>query len=192
MTAEAEISYRPLAVQLLEDLATVCVGVCRVINDWKQKASHPGPLPEVDENGSAGIFLRSLEASTSDEAVAAAIACPSDVDEQLGSQTKEVARLRITASIEEKRRLSALANAQATIADHLEAVDKAIGADAQKHLDELVKNAATAQDAADLASRRTFANEPLSEVGTDVWKKLWHAAEQYWLFAFEGVVAEAY
>ena len=179
LTAEAEISYRPLAVQLLEDLATVCVGVHCVINGWKQKASHPGPLPEVDENGSAGIFLRSLEASTSDEAVAAAIACPSDVDEQLGSQTKEVARLRITDSIEEKRRLSALANAQAKIADHLEAVDKAIGADAQKHLDELVKNAATAQDAADLASRRTFANEPLSEVGTDVWKKLWHAAEQY-------------
>lgn len=186
LTAEAEISYRPSAVQLLEDLATVCTGVSRVIGEWKQEASQPGPLPEVDEHGPGGTFLRSLEASTPDDAVAAAIACPSDVDEQLDTQMKEVARLRITDPVQEKRRLSVLADALTTIADHLEAVDKVIGADAQKRLDELVKNAATAQDAADLASHRTFANEPLPEVGSNVWKQLWHAAEQYSKVAYPG------
>lgn len=179
LTAEAEISYRPSAVQLLEDLATVCAGVYRVIDAWKQEESHSGPLPAVDDGGPGGIFLRSLEASTTDDAMSVAIACPSDVDEQLDKQVKKVARLRITDPTQEKRRLSDVANACTTIADHLETVGQAIGVDAQERLDELVKNAVTAQEAADLASRKTFANEPLSEVGSDTWKKLWRAAEQY-------------
>ena len=179
LTAEAEISYRPSAVQLLEDLAIVCAGVYRVIDVWKRAASLPGPLPEVDERGPGGIFLRSLEASTTDDAVAAAVECPSDVDEQLDEQVKEVARLRIIDPTQEKHRLSEVADALTTIANHFEAVDQAIGVGAQKQLDELVTNAATAQEAADLASRKTFANEPLSEVGSDVWKQLWRAAEQY-------------
>lgn len=179
LTAEAEISYRPSAVQLLDDLAAVCTGVRHTIEGWKQEASQPGALPKVDDLGPGGIFLRSLEASTSDEAVTAAIACPSDAAERLEKQINEVARLRTSDPTQEKRRLSTVANALATIADHLDALDQAIGVHAQERLDELVENAATAQAAAEVASRRTFANEPLSEVGSHAWKVLWRAAESY-------------
>ena len=37
LTTEAEISYRPSAVKLLEDLADICTGVSRVIDAWKQE-----------------------------------------------------------------------------------------------------------------------------------------------------------
>lgn len=179
LTAEADISYRPSAVQLLEDLVIVCKGVHQVIKDWEKEVSNPGILPEVSKGSSADNFLRSLDASTTDEAVADAITCPPDVDEQLLMQVDEVTRLRAMDPIKEKRRLNELAGAQTKIADHLENVDRAIGLDAQKHLDKLVEIATTAQNAAELISRRTFDDAPLSAVGTDVWKKLWYAAEQY-------------
>ena len=179
LTAEAEISYRPSAVQLLDDLAVVCAGVRQVIDRWKQEASRPGALPAVDDLGPGGVFFRSLDASTTDDAVTAAVSCPSDVVERLQKQVNEVARLRTSDPTQEKRRLNAAANALETIADHLEALDQAAGADAQRRLDDLVEDAAVAQRAADLASRRTFASEPLSEVGSNAWKALWRAAETY-------------
>lgn len=179
LTVETEISYRPSAVQLLEDLAIVCTGVRRLIATWKKEASQPGQLPEVDDLGPGGKFLRDLSASTTDDAVTAAVACPSDVDEQLEKQMNEVARLRVGDPTQEKLRLSLAAEALMEIADHLEALDRAVGVEAEKCMRELVGKAKVAQDAADLASRRTFANEPLSEVGSDAWYRLWRAAESY-------------
>ena len=73
LTTEAEISYRPSAVKLLEDLAVVCTGVSQVIEAWKQEISQPGLLPQVHSDGSAEAFLRNLSASTTDDAVEAAI-----------------------------------------------------------------------------------------------------------------------
>lgn len=179
LTAEAEISYRPSAVQLLDDLAAVCTAVRQVIEAWKQEASHPAALPEVDDLGPGGIFLRSLGVSTTDDAITAAVACPSDVADRLEQQVNKVARLRTSDPTQEKRHLSVAAKALDTIADHLVTLDQAVGVEAEEKLSVLVENAAAAQTAADLASRRTFANEPLPEVGSNPWKVLWRAAEAY-------------
>lgn len=179
LTAEAEISYRPAAVQLLDDLAAVCTGVRQVIDGWKQAVSQPGPLPDVDDLGPGGVLLQSLSASTTDDAVSAAVACPSDVDERLENQVKEVARLRTSDPTQEKRQLNATVAALETISQYLAELDKALGADGQKRLDELSERVMTTQRAAELASRNTFADEPLSGVGSSVWQVLWRAAEGY-------------
>lgn len=179
LTTEAEISYRPSAVKLLEDLAVVCTGVSQVIEAWKQEISQPGLLPQVHSDGSAEAFLRSLSASTTDDAVEAAIQCPRDAAEQLEKQKKTVARLRVSDPTQEKAQLVETSKALTMIADHLETLDEKVGVRAEKQLAELVKDADVAQEAANLASLRTFANEPLSEVGSSVWKALWSAAESY-------------
>lgn len=179
LTTEAEISYRPSAVKLLEDLAVVCNSVSRVIEAWKQDISQPGLLPEVDPQGSAKAFLRDLSASTTDDAVEAATQCPRDAAEQLEKQKTIVAYLRVSNPTQEKTRLIETSNALTMIANHLETLDEKVGVRAEKQLAELVKDADIAQEAANLASRRTFANEPLSEVGSSVWRALWSAAESY-------------
>lgn len=179
LTTEAEISYRPSAVKLLEDLAVVCTGVSQVIEAWKQEISQPGLLPQVHSDGSAEAFLRNLSASTTDDAVEAAIQCPRDAAEQLDKQKKTVARLRVSDPTQEKAQLVETSKALTMIADHLETLDEKVGVRAEKQLAELVKDADVAQEAANLASLRTFANEPLSEVGSSVWKALWSAAESY-------------
>ena len=179
LTTEAEISYRPSAVKLLEDLVVVCTGVSQVIEAWKQEISQPGLLPQVHSDGSAEAFLRNLSASTTDDAVEAAIQCPRDAAEQLEKQNKTVARLRVSDPTQEKAQLVETSKALTMIADHLETLDEKVGVRAEKQLAELVKDADVAQEAANLASLRTFANEPLSEVGSSVWKALWSAAESY-------------
>ena len=179
LTAEAEISYRPAAVQLLDDLAAVCTGVRQVIDGWKQAVSRPGPLPDVDDLGPGGAFLQSLSVSTTDDAISAAVACPSDVDERLENQVNAIARLRTSDPTQEKRQLNATVTALETIYQHLVDLDKALGADGQKRLDELSERVTATKRAADLASRNTFADEPLSGVGSSVWQVLWRAAEGY-------------
>ena len=179
LTTEAEISYRPSAVKLLEELADVCTGVSQVIEAWKQEIKQPGLLPQVHSDGSAEAFLRNLSASTTDDAVEAAIQCPPDAAEQLEKQKETVARLRVSDPTQEKEQLVATSEALATIADHLETLDTRVGMQAEQQLADLVEKAESAQEAANLASRRTFANEPLTEVGSSVWKALWSAAEAY-------------
>ena len=179
LTTDAEISYRPSAVKLLEDLAVVCTGVSQVIKAWTQEKSQPTPLPRVDPQGSAGEFLRGLSASTSDDAVEAAIQCPADAAEQLEKQKIIVARLRASNPNHEKAQLLKISEELTTIADHLETLDTKVGMQAAQQLADLVANAEFAQEMANLVSRRTFANEPLSEVGSSVWKVLWSAAEAY-------------
>lgn len=179
LTTEAEISYRPSAVKLLEELADVCTGVSQVIEAWKQEIKQPGLLPQVHSDGSAEAFLRNLSASTTDDAVEAAIQCPRDAAEQLEKQRKTVARLRVSDPTQEKAQLVETSKALTMIADHLETLDEKVGVRAEKQLTELVEDADVAQEAANLASLRTFVNEPLSEVGSSVWKALWSAAESY-------------
>lgn len=179
LTTEAEISYRPSAVKLLEDLALVCVGVSRVIGAWEQKKSQPGRLPQVDPSGSAAAFLHALSASTTDDDVEAAIQCPADAAEQLKKQEKKVACFRVRDPNHEKAKLLNISEELTTIADHLETLDTKVGMRAAQQLADLVAKAESAQEAASLASRRTFANEPLSKVGSNVWKTLWSAAEAY-------------
>ena len=129
-----------------------------------KRNSQPGPLPKVDPRGSAAEFLRDLSASTTDAAVATAIQCPPDAAEQLEKQKKVVAHLRVSDPTQEKAQLIEISEALTMIADHLETLDEKVGVRAEKQLAELVKDADIAQEAANLASRQTFANEPLSEV----------------------------
>lgn len=179
LTTEAKISYRPSAVKLLEELAHVCTGVYKVIEVWKQQTSQPGPLPKVNPRGSAEEFLRGLSASTADDAVRVATQCPSDAAQQLEKKKNEIACLRISDPTQQIAQLVETANAFTLIADYLESLDKAVGMQAEQELGELVKIAESTKEAANLASQRKFAHEPLAEVGSDAWKALWKAAESY-------------
>lgn len=179
LTTEAEISYRPSAVRLLEDLTAVCIGVSQVIEAWKQEKSRSGQLPQVDPGGSAAEFLHNLSASTTDDDIKAATQCPSDIDEQLDAQKSITARLRVSNPTLEKARLIETSNALTMIANHLETLEAKTGEQAEKRFAVLVEKAESARKAADLASQRTFENDPLPEVGSSVWKVLWDAAESY-------------
>lgn len=95
------------------------------------------------------------------------------------AQKSITARLRVSNPAQEKVRLAETSNALTMIANHLETLETQIGEQAEKQFAVLVKNAESAQEAANIASQRTFGDEPLSEVGSSVWRALWNAAESY-------------
>lgn len=179
LNTEAEISYRPSAVQLLDDLTEVCGGVRRVIDGWRREKGHAGPLPEVDGLGAGGTFLRGLSSHTTDEAIATATACPPDAEQRLEQQVHDVARLRTTDPTREKQYLSRTADALDLIIEHLSSLAQALGAEAQEGLATLHERVTVTQEAADVASSTTFGGEPLAGIGSPVWQALWKAAENY-------------
>ncbi|WP_285240856.1 AAA family ATPase [Pseudarthrobacter sp. MEB009] len=186
LNSEAEISYRPSAVQLLDDLSTVTAGVRRVIDGWKAQKGVPGALPDVNDGGSAAAFLRALTANATDAEIAAATACPHDVDQKLSSQVEEVARLRTADPGQEKQKLLRTADAVNLVADHLSGLDRSFGSALHEKIKGLRDSARSAQEAADAASLTTFGDEPLAGIGSRVWKALWQAAEKYSLVAYPG------
>ncbi|MGC4152418.1 MAG: AAA family ATPase [Propionicimonas sp.] len=184
LTTESEISYRPSAIQLLDDLATVCAGVRSVLETRRAAASARGALPEVDPSGQAGSFLASLHGRTPDHEIAAATACPPDAEARLEQQTAEVARLQRLDPTREKQRLSRLAEALRTVEQHLGALDESLGAVAQQRLAVLSDRVNVAESAAAAASQLSFADEPLNGVGSSAWQVLWKAAENYSAVAY--------
>ncbi|OMH34182.1 AAA family ATPase [Tersicoccus sp. Bi-70] len=179
LNSEAEISYRPSAVQLLDDLSTVTAGVRRVIDGWKTGKGAPGTLPVVDDRGSAATFLSALTTKTTDAEIDAATACPHDVDQKLSNQVEEVARLRTADPRQEKQKLIRAADALNRVASHLAGLDSSFGSAVHEKLKALRASAKSAQEAADAASLTTFGDEPLAAIGSPVWKALWQAAEDY-------------
>jgi len=184
LNSEAEISYRPSAVQLLDDLSEVTAGVRRVIDEWRTEKSEPGTIPDVFDSGSAATFLRTLTAETSDDEIAAATSCPRDIDQRLLTQVKEVARLRSADPAQEKTKLSRTADALDLVADHIRNLDHSFGIAVGVDLQGLRGSAKVAQEAADAASATTFRDEPLVGIGSPVWKALWQAAEKYSLLVY--------
>lgn len=175
----AEISYRPAAVQMLDDLSTVVSGVRGVVDAWRKKAADSETLPVVSAHGSARAFLQNLTAKTSDHEIDAATMCPEDIDDQLEGQVARVAQLRTADPAREKLRLTQAADALNAVAKHLSMLDRHLGAAAGTKLRELRDGAIVGQAAADAASKTTFGAEPLEEIGSAVWKSLWQAAEKY-------------
>ncbi|SDW74491.1 AAA domain-containing protein [Arthrobacter sp. cf158] len=184
LNSEAEISYRPSAVQLLDDLSTVTAGVRRVIDGWKTEKGAPGAYPVVTDPGSAATFLRALTAKTTGAEIAAATSCPYNVDQKLSDQVEEVARLRTADPGQEKQKLIRTADALNLVAGHLSGLDRSIGTAVHEKLKGLRESAKVAQEAADAASMTTFGDEPLAGIGSPVWKALWQAAENYSLVVY--------
>lgn len=184
INSEAEISYRPSAVQLLDDLSMVTAGVRRVIDGWKTEKSTPEALPVVADPGSAATFLRALTAKTSDKEIATATSCPRDIDQKLSDQVEKVARLRTADPVQERKKLSRTADALDLAADHLLSLDRLFGNAVHEKLVGLRDSAKVAQAAADAASVATFRDEPLAGIGSPVWKALWQAAEKYSLVVY--------
>lgn len=184
LDTEAEISYRPSAIQLLDDLTHVCNGVRSVIDGWRREHSTQGDLPDVHDSGSSAIFLRILTKDTTDEQIRAATACPGDAERRLDRQVDEVARLRTSDPTREKRAHERTADALSVVSQHLEALDQSLGADIEDRLRGHTQKMEEAQEAAEAASELSFAGESLPGVGTTTWQVLWRAAEAFSSLAY--------
>jgi hypothetical protein len=180
VSADYEVTYRPSALTLLDDLIRLCD---RVRAELDRRAEALGPtrqaLPAVPAATSAASFLASLAAKTTISALDIACAVPEDANDELGRLLQEEARLRATDPAREQVRLRKVSADLSLLARHCADLRQQLGGDAQQKLEDQRNLVTQLRAAASVASSMTFDSEPVRGVGTDTWRALWNAAREF-------------
>lgn len=180
VTTASEVNYRPSALTILDQLSEVCEVVAAELNRRLGANQSARPqLPTLHPGTSAETFLGELSASTSIDAIAAATTLAEDHDAELAKQLAEETRLKSSDPTKEKARLVDQSRDWSTVGAHVKALVSALGAEPLQALETQRRRTTELQEAARIASARTFDSEPLARVGSDAWRALWEAARAF-------------
>lgn len=177
---ETELSYRPSVLSLLDRLVKLIdqvsneIGKRIAVEEAKQFS-----LPNVPDGTSAANFLSELSDRTDPHSLDQLLDAHQDLDKELQEHRQEEARLRATDPTKEKKRLLAVAENAAALADHLESIENTLSPAAADQILTLKQKAMELRASADEVSSSSFADEPLNGVGSRTWRAMWEAAERY-------------
>jgi energy-coupling factor transporter ATP-binding protein EcfA2 len=174
-----DLAYTPMPLRILAGLAQVCQEVktklAAEIKVLEEQTPAVLSKPECKPDTPVGKLIAALSGKTKLETVEKLAGLTAEEDARLqtlstdlGSDPARTVRLlqgqesRIKAVIEQLERLAAAATEERQAALH-----------------EAHTRLTTARSAAAAASTELFADEPLPEIGSDVWKILWEAARDY-------------
>jgi energy-coupling factor transporter ATP-binding protein EcfA2 len=180
LSAESELTYRPSALVILDDLISLCDAIRAEIEDRiKQNNSSKGSLPALLNGTAAGAFLSSLSVTTTTAELDAACSLPSSWEERYSWLVKEEGRLRATNPMQERVRLDGLASKADQVSKHVKALGDALSDSNVELAKQRRETALQLRTAADIASSGSFDSEPLPGVGSLTWRSLWDAARSY-------------
>lgn len=179
LNKESTISYRPSALSLLDGLIRVCDEIRNEIATRIKGNEAKALTLDVPQTTTAGTFLATLTADTTETQVEAATALAKETNQRLAEVLKEEGRLAATAPQEEKTRLVTLAGQIKTLSTDLTHLLHALGVGETAARVELRSAAATAREAASVAAASSFDDEQLPGVGSETWRLLWNAARNY-------------
>lgn len=180
LTNDSELSYRPSALKLMDQLIAATDLLREAIASKLQKLDSSeyhvsGLLPTTP----AGIFAEALNASTTNEQIDVATELPAESDKEFARLVEEEGRLQATNPGKEKARLEKLAEGYLHFSEHVQTLSTTLSPESAAKLETASNNARRLRAAADLASKDGFANDPLDGVGSATWRILWEAAEKY-------------
>jgi len=177
---DSELTYRPSALAFLDDLISATDRLREALD--VELSKHSGPTYTVPGLSTGTVpfdFMASFSADVTDAAIDAAVALPRGSEAQLATLVQEEGRLHATSPVKERERLQGVASAIELVANALDTLDSAVGSAAAGAIDKKVESARSLREAADLASKENFTDEPLDGVGSATWRALWDAAEAY-------------
>ena len=178
LRSKSELSYQPSAIRILINLIAA-TDALKAMFDERLRALASETLPTLSPDTPSATFLTRLDRTTTAEQIETACHLPNDPEQKLAALVQETSRLDATDPGKERARLQAAAEATTRLADHFEGLTARLGDSAEESLRNLDAEASRLRAAADLASKISFADEPLSGVGTEAWRTLWNAAETY-------------
>jgi hypothetical protein len=177
---ETELSYRPSVLGLLDRLIELIDQVSEEIEKRiTTEEAKQFSLPNVPDGTSAANFLSELSARTDPHSLDQLLDAHQDLDKELQEYRQEEVRLRATDPAKEKRRLLAVAEDAAALADHLASIENTLSPAAAGRILTLKQTAMELRASADEVSSSSFADEPLPGVGSQTWQAMWDAAESY-------------
>ena len=174
-----DVAYTPFPMYVLERLAETSREIKRRINDeiYELEKQTPEAIakPKCREGTAVGKLIANLDGKTKEV----------DVRDLARLNDKKRARL-VTLKTDLSNNPAKMAGQVNTLKNRLDAfnttfesLQKALGDDQISHLMALYQTYRIAQTASTVAAGKLFTNEPLPDIGSDIWRALWEAARHY-------------
>ena len=174
-----DVAYTPFPMRVLERLAKACQDIRKRINAESQALEQQTPAaltqPQCHDGTAVGKLITTLCGRTPERDVRRLATLDDNARARLDTLTTDLGTnpAKLARQVEAlKHRLNAanaaFASLQNAVSDHQ--VDR---------LTALYQAYRTSQSAATAAAGDLFAEEPLPNIGSDVWRALWEAARRY-------------
>ncbi|TAY16695.1 hypothetical protein ELH91_07840 [Rhizobium leguminosarum] len=174
-----DLAYTPLPLRILAGLAQGCQDVkaklAAEIKALQEQTPAVLSKPECKTHTEVGKLIAALSGKTKVETV----------EKLAGLKAKEEARLQTLVTdlasdpTRTVRQLQSYETRLKTVIDQLEWLAAIATEESRTKLREAHARFGTARRAAAAASANLFADEPLPDIGSDIWKSLWEAARDY-------------
>ena len=176
---ENDVAYTPFPMRVLEQLAGACLVIRKRIDteirELQQKTPEAITAPKCHLETAVGKLIAGLNGETKEQQVR-------DLA-NLGEKGRErLKTLRVDLENDPAKaagQVVALRNRLGVVTTPLETLQEAVGDEQVRLLKGLYQTYRMAQDAASAAAAGRFADDPLSDIGSSVWRKLWEAARCY-------------
>jgi energy-coupling factor transporter ATP-binding protein EcfA2 len=177
---EGVLDYRPAGLHLLDELVSAN-NLIRTFADEKIKTyGAPLPLPTFDKSTTSGNFASSISVATTLLQLEAQCVTAQELLD-LETINSDLLTLKTKTAVEIRKTLSTSLKSITPLIDALKATQSI---NSKKLFDEyilLIKNKKTTSEAAELARTYAFSDLPIDNVGSEVWKSLWSAAELFFI-----------
>ena len=174
-----DLAYTPLPLRILAGLAQACQDVKAKLSVEIKTLEQQTPAvlskPECKPDTAVGKVIAGLSGKTK----------PDAIEKLAGLNAQQEARLQTLITdlagdpARTVRQLQAQETRITTVIERIERLTAAANDENRTTLREVHGRLATARTAAAAASASLFAEEPLPDIGSDIWKALWEAARAY-------------
>lgn len=174
-----DLAYTPLPLRILAGLAQACQDVKAKLTAEIKVLQEQTPAvlskPECKQDTAVGKLIAELSGETKPDAIEKLAGLSSDEDARLQTLTTDLS----SDPIRTVRQLQGQENRINAIVSQLERLAATATDDVWTALSEARRHLSNARSAAAAASANLFADQPLPDIGSDVWKVLWEAARNY-------------
>ena len=174
-----DVAYTPFPLKLLASLAHLCKSVkdklTAEITQIKAQTPEAIKTPACSRETAVGQLLARLSAATDPAAVEVLATLTQADQDRLAQLTTDLAGDPARVA----RQLTAL---KAKVDGHIARLDRlfaAISDETAERLSGLARDSGTARQAAVATSAALFRDEPLPQIGSEVWQALWSSARAY-------------
>jgi energy-coupling factor transporter ATP-binding protein EcfA2 len=181
--ARNELAYTPIPLLILAKLAEVSLAVATRLRQERSQLQEQIPLfkqaPQFHRETPVGNFVRRLSPTSAGELQLLA--------HTTDKEKEKLAQLKTDLASDPAKRIPKVEAARTRVVSLLNVVDNAERIIASDSLNELIQLFQAAKDtaaAAKLAASKAFGAEPLSNIGSATWRRLWDAAREFSLHTY--------
>jgi len=177
---KTEVAYRPLGLDVLDQLAAVCNQVRTRLEAEKSNLERADtPLPVLPAGTAAGRLLASLTALTPRGEVEQLASLTDAERKELRELEGVLAAARVEDPVKRAAELRLKAARVRKLQQHVQLVAERVGKQAIEALERARKESIACQEAASAAQAAFSGRGVLPEIGGAAWRKLWDAARLY-------------